>query len=683
MTQLDAALDLAAKAWPVFPCGDDKRPLGTLAEHGFKDATTNPRRIKMWWRIAPDALIGVALVKNTMAVDVDNVGLFEKSGLSLPTAPEQRTRSGGFHRLYATDPARVVPQTVKKHPGTDTRIGGRGYIIGWSPEIFPTPDDLPLAPDWVYDEEDEHPTRRKSKNGVPAEEMLIGEDGVTHRTNITSWVGTLRGIANNTDDEILQLLLGRLASGQIIDGDETRPWTPADMEQIVRGTKDWQGPEREREFKVNRVKAEVTEEVEVDADAARPAPASDTAFYGPLGRLTLAMDGYSEADPIGLLVSLMTVVGCAMGRERRFHEGFAQGANLFVVQVGESGTGRKGTTLRLTRDILKPIFDLFDISVGGFGSGESLVAALDQQKPEPRALVIEEEFAGMLTTAARDSSILSQVMRRAFDGWPLERRTVAVQQKISDHHVSVLAHVTPVELRARLSTTEAANGFGNRFLWIYTGRTRIIPRPADPEDVCDPRDVQLVREAVAWSGTTAAKKGSVAVNRRTSGVSSISLSKDLYWTDDAREAWDEWYTSQESSRTGESLLDHVLSRASVHVLRLALVFALVDRARTIDVPHLQAALAVWDYSARSARYVFGTSTGNRNADALMRFLRREGAEVPWMEARRELGVRTSADMDDAISSLVSTGLVEVVTKTSKQASGAGRKMRVIRLKAGT
>ena len=146
MTQLDAALDLAAKAWPVFPCGDDKRPLGTLAEHGFKDATTNPRRIKMWWRVAPDALIGVALVKNTMAVDVDNVGLFEKSGLSLPTAPEQRTRSGGFHRLYATDPARVVPQTVKKHPGTDTRIGGRGYIIGWSPEIFPTPDDLPPAP---------------------------------------------------------------------------------------------------------------------------------------------------------------------------------------------------------------------------------------------------------------------------------------------------------------------------------------------------------------------------------------------------------------------------------------------------------------------------------------------------------------------------------------------------------
>ena len=513
---------------------------------------------------------------------------------------------------------------------------------------------------------------------MPAEEQLVGEDGVTHRTDITRWVGTLRGVANNTDDEILQLLLGRLKAGQIIDGDETRPWTPADMEQIVRGTKDWQGPEREREFSVRRVKSEFTEEVEVSAEAARPAPAADAAFYGPLGRLTRAMDGYSEADPIGLLVSLMTVVGCAMGRERRFSEGFAQAANLFVVQVGESGTGRKGTTLRLTRDILKPLFDLFDISVGGFGSGEGLIAALDQQKPEPRALVIEEEFASVLAVAARENSVLSQVLRRAFDGWPLERRTAAVQQKITDHHVAVLAHVTPVELRKRLSTTEAANGFGNRFLWIYTSRPGLVPRPADPEDVCDPRDIQLVREAVAWSGTVASKKASVAVNRRVTGVSSISLSKDLYWTDDAREAWDAWY-QEWSSRSGEGLLDHVLSRAYVHVIRLALVFALVDRARTIDVRHLQAALAVWDYSARSARYVFGVSTGSRNSDALLRFLHREG-DVAWLDARRELGVRTSADMDEAVDPLVEAGLVEVVVRTPLRKQGGGRGVRTIRLK---
>ena len=162
------------------------------------------------------------------------------------------------------------------------------------------------------------------------------------------------------------------------------------------------------------------------------------------------------------------------------------------------------------------------------------------------------------------------------------------------------------------------------------------------------------------------------------GVSSISLSKDLYWTDDAREAWDTWY-QEWSSRSGEGLLDHVLSRAYVHVIRLALVFALVDRARTIDVRHLQAALAVWDYSARSARYVFGVSTGSRNSDALLRFLHREG-DVAWLDARRELGVRTSADMDEAVDPLVEAGLVEVVVRTPLRKHGGGRGARTIRLK---
>lgn len=57
---LDAALDYAARSWPVFPCEPrGKRPLGRLVPHGLKEATTDPAVINGWWAKEPEANIGL------------------------------------------------------------------------------------------------------------------------------------------------------------------------------------------------------------------------------------------------------------------------------------------------------------------------------------------------------------------------------------------------------------------------------------------------------------------------------------------------------------------------------------------------------------------------------------------------------------------------------------------------
>ena len=57
------------------------------------------------------------------------------------------------------------------------------------------------------------------------------------------------------------------------------------------------------------------------------------------------------------------------------------------------------------------------------------------------------------------------------------------------------------------------------------------------------------------------------------------------------------------------------------MLRLSLLYALLDGADEIRREHLDAALAVWEYCEGSARYVFGDALGDPTADSILKALR--------------------------------------------------------------
>jgi predicted transcriptional regulator len=52
-----------------------------------------------------------------------------------------------------------------------------------------------------------------------------------------------------------------------------------------------------------------------------------------------------------------------------------------------------------------------------------------------------------------------------------------------------------------------------------------------------------------------------------------------------------------------------------------MIYALLDKSKVIEEAHLRAALAVWHYCEGTVRYVFGTSTGDANADKILKALR--------------------------------------------------------------
>jgi hypothetical protein len=147
-----AALDLAEAGWAVLPL-DGKRPL--KGSHGHLDASTDPRRIRSWWRDG-DWNIGSPVPRSLLVLDVDprNDGslqaLEQRAGVSLPpTLTVVSGRGDGGKHLYFLRPFEQ-PYRGSMPPGIDVKTNG--YMV-MPPSVHPESgrryrweeDDRPIA----------------------------------------------------------------------------------------------------------------------------------------------------------------------------------------------------------------------------------------------------------------------------------------------------------------------------------------------------------------------------------------------------------------------------------------------------------------------------------------------------------------------------------------------------------
>ena len=86
-------------------------------------------------------------------------------------------------------------------------------------------------------------------------------------------------------------------------------------------------------------------------------------------------------------------------------------------------------------------------------------------------------------------------------------------------------------------------------------------------------------------------------------------------TPEAAEAWVHAYDNLGDNVAG--MAADITARAAPQVIRIALIYAVLDNSTVIDLPHLRAALAVWDYCEESASQIFGDALGDPIADAIL------------------------------------------------------------------
>lgn len=157
---LEAALEYAARGWPVFPLAPrSKVPMS--GSHGLRDATVDFDVIRDRWSREPRANIAIATgPRSGLAVlDVDrkhggydSLAVLEAQHGRLPSTLTARTGGGGLH-LYFRHPGREVRSRVLRgYPGIELK-GDRGQITA-PPSVHPSgghyewlsdPDQTPLA----------------------------------------------------------------------------------------------------------------------------------------------------------------------------------------------------------------------------------------------------------------------------------------------------------------------------------------------------------------------------------------------------------------------------------------------------------------------------------------------------------------------------------------------------------
>ena len=366
----------------------------------------------------------------------------------------------------------------------------------------------------------------------------------------------------------------------------------------------------------------------IDAGGSKvwPKPMGRDAFHGHVGDFIRAVEPHSEADVNALVVIFLTAVGCWFGRTPHHNAGDTRhGTNLFSVIVGATSSGRKGTATDSVRRVLKhtdPKFNKERVHNTGLSTGEGMIYKVRDLREETEAvdkggtvstqtkvvdfgvddkrlLAIETEFAQVLQKGKKEGNTLTATMRTLWDAHPVHQGAKTNKDSVQNPHISMIGNITEHELKDCLGKSDMSNGFGNRILWACSRKSKTLPfpRPIPQAELDSLRDSLLCVER--------------------------NMPEEMFWWDGTnRECMDLWETEYErlSADKGGGIFEDITGRAIPQVIRLTMIYAVLDQSPVFKVEHLKAALEVWRYCEDSARYIFGDVAGDKVAAEIMKLL---------------------------------------------------------------
>jgi hypothetical protein len=499
------------------------------------------------------------------------------------TVAQQEALNSALQQRYGSDPAACDAARVLRLPGTRNLKYEQQPIVevirqGCRAERYTLKDfkiELSAAP--------------KNKKEVRRNEAGLVPHHSIH-PYMVSVAGKLREDGLEVD-EIEPILLRMVHEECAAPIDESKVKTCAQsMQNYAKGS-----PASKMILFPPPVAAQPTQPI---IEKAMPDPLAIEAYHGVAGCHLRNIEKNSEAHPAGILALFLSGFGSIVGMDAYMRvEDNLHFPMVNIIVTGQSSRSRKDTAMGRALRPLKAADPLWagECIKQGFSSGEAVVAYFTTRYKmgmPVRLFVTDTEFKTTLTICAREGNTLSEVYRHMFNADALEVNTKKDSIGVPCSCGTSAGLITKAELRDVLKESEMVSGFVNRYMTILVHRVKKISRPArvtDPAIIAERVVIETrLKMAVQWV--------KVGANE----IDPVDKTKGLRmtWGDEAGEAWDKFYNN-----LGDEDADY-LTRAEVMVMRLAMIYALLDMASVIELVHLNAALAVWHYAEQSSRLVY-------------------------------------------------------------------------------
>ena len=401
--------------------------------------------------------------------------------------------------------------------------------------------------------------------------------------------------------------------------------------------------------------------------AAAPAPIGPAGMYGIAGEFVKLVETHTEADRNAILLAFLAYAGNLLGRS--FYVPTAADrhcGNLFLCLVGPTAGGRKGSAIS-TAELF---FSEGEHACGlprilyGISSGEGVIwkvhdaisrrewnkktktfedLPLEEDVSDKRTLYCLSEFAQNIVAMKRPDSILSAVLRQAWDKDKISSPSKNSSATATGAHISMIGAISKEELLQQTTTGDADNGTLNRFLFAWCQRSRLLP---------EGETLYTVTQQPEWIDLQRRFRGNIAPEGK------IHMRR----TGECQTAWglnkqpEDGGLYKRLSQLRPGLWGTVTARAAQQVIRLALITAVINGHSEIQIEDQDAAWEYWRYCDETCRHIWGDDS-NPIAGRILDSLRRTAEGIPRRAMFEIFHGHVTADaLETALAWLNRTGL---------------------------
>jgi hypothetical protein len=398
-----------------------------------------------------------------------------------------------------------------------------------------------------------------------------------------------------------------------------------------------------------------------------PKPISDAGMYGIPGEFVRLVEADTEGDRNIILLTFLVYAGNFLGREYYVRTGAdRQCANLYLCVVGGTSGGRKGSAISAAESFFTQGSNPPKLPkiVYGVSSGEGVIhqvrdaktkrelnkktkqfedIILDEGVTDKRVLFNLSEFQQYIAAMRRQESILASIIRQAWDKGMIASPSKNNEVISTNAYISMVAATSKEELLVEVTATDAHNGTLNRIMFACAQRSRLLPEGGEFDELYNSDKWKELQRRFHENVKNATGGASLRVERESDTQDDWGRNdftgRGLYYTL-SRPRIGQWGT--------------ITARAPQQVIRLSLIFAIINGHSRIQTTDQDAAVECWRFCDDSTKYIFGDRVEDARAVQILTTLR----ELPNGLTRSQMGeMWRGKDLDESLGWLAKVGLI--------------------------